>query len=217
MDEKKINPWWKIWFAPRQTISAILATNKSYGFKRICFVYGFVMCLNIARSMFLGSSYSLLAILIASIVLAFPFGFITISISSGLFYWIGKLFKGRGSFYDVRGAVTWSNVTSIVTALSWILLMVLYGTQIFTQDFMLKQLPKTDAMILQGVSILQLVLGVWGLVILLHAYGEAQGCSAWMSLLNFVIVCVLWFIILVLCVLVTYVLLKSTTVATLIL
>lgn len=213
MNEHVNHPWWKIWISPKETIRNIVSTNRNLGIRRLSFAYGFVMCMNIARSMFLGSSYSAVTILVISIILALPLGYLAISISSGLFYISGKWFKGGASFHDVRAAVVWSNVPSIVTAILWIVLILSYGSNLFTQDFIASQVSKGHIFFIQATSILQLILGVWGLIIFFNAYAQVQGFSAWFSVVNLIVVMVMWFIILMLCVLVTYVLMKSTTVA----
>ena len=192
MDKLEVNPWFSVWCRPRRTIRAIIETNSNHGFHWLAFLYGFMMMLNISRSLFLGTAYSMPAIFLFSLVLAWPIGYVSFNISSALFFWTGKWLRRRGSYSQVRAAIAWSNVPVIVNLITWLILMGAYGPGLFADGFG----KDGGVSLFQIMLCVQFIVNVWGFVIFLHAYGEVQGCSAWMSLLNVVIVAVLWILIL---------------------
>lgn len=71
----------------------------------------------------------------------------------------------------------------VVTCALWIVLMVFNGNDLFVVGYE-KRLVGTAAMVTMIAGFGQIILGVWGLVIFLHALGQVQGFSAWMALLN---------------------------------
>jgi hypothetical protein len=215
MDQKKQCPWATIWFSPRQTIERIVEGNRRCGLHLLAFLYGFAFCLGLARSMFLGVSYSPLFIFIASAVLAWPVGYGVLSISSILFYWIGKWFKGSATYCEVKAAIFWSNAPVLISVITWIALVAYFGGIVFTQEFMVMHASKGQLLFAQSVSLIQIIMGVWGIIIFLSTYSQVEGFSRWTAFFSGILATLLWFILLIMCVLVTYVLLKSMTIASL--
>ena len=73
--------------------------------------------------------------------------------------------------------------------------MILHGNSLFVSGYE-TQLVGTAATLSIGFGIIQLAIGIWGLIIMLHALGEVQGFSAWMALLNIVLAGLAIFILL---------------------
>ncbi|QVL56873.1 MAG: YIP1 family protein [Simkaniaceae bacterium] len=178
-----INPWLSIWIHPRKTIRALIEYNTNYRLIALCAIYGFQYVLQLTQYLSLGQGTSLLFIIIIALILSIPVGYIMFNVLSAFYFWIGKLIKGKGSFKQVRAATYWSSVPMVLTSLIWIILMVLHGNSLFTSGYE-TQLVGAAAALSMGFGVLQLAIGIWGLVILLHALGEVQGFSAWMALLN---------------------------------
>lgn len=181
-----INPWFSIWVHPRKTIRALVEYNTNYRMITLCAIYGFQYILQIIQYLSLGQGSSLIFILLLALIFSIPMGYIVFNVLSALYFWIGKLIKGKGSFKQIRAATYWSSVPMIVTCLIWIILMVLYGNSLFVAGYETKIVGGAAALSL-GLGIVQLVIGIWGLIIMLHALGEVQGFSAWMALLNLVL------------------------------
>lgn len=181
--ELGLNPWLSIWVKPRRTIRALIETNVSYRFIALCAIYGFQYMLQVAQFLSLGRNFSLIFILLIALVLCIPVGYILFNISSAFLFWVGKLIKGKGTFKQVRAASYWSSVPNVVSLVIWVVLMVAHGSGMFVAGYE-TELTQTGLGVNMGASILQLILGVWMIVIFLHALGEVQGFSAWMALLN---------------------------------
>jgi len=215
MSNMGFNPWLSIWTSPRTTMRGIIERDVKHHFKILCFIYGLIVLLNTSRSALLGATYPLWAIVILSLILAFPVGYIGMNISSLLFFWIGKLFKGSGSFLQVRSAVAWSTVPSIISIVCWIVLIALFRASLFHGPVLIQDASTTAMYLLQIMLLVQFIMGVWGFIIFLHGLGEVQSFSAWISLLNVIIVMIVWVLILFGCVFVTYMLMRSNAVAVL--
>lgn len=178
-----LNPWLSIWVKPRKTIRALVDFDVNYCFIVLCAIYGFYNMLQISQMFALGQTTSLWMILVFTVILAIPAGYIAFNISSFFTYYLGKLIRGKASYKQVRAATYWAAVPMTVTVLFWIFLMISYGNGVFVPGYEAKVVG-TGAQILMVLGFAQVALSIWGLVIYLHALGEVQGFSAWMALLN---------------------------------
>lgn len=91
----------------------------------------------------------------------------------------------------MRAAVSWSNVPNIVSIAIWVLFFIFFGTVIFSKQFTSTPFAGYEAALYIGLSVIQLVAGVWGFIIFLHALGQVQGFSAWMALLNAILMAII--------------------------
>lgn len=178
-----LNPWLSIWVSPRKTIRALVAYDVNFRLILLCAIYGFQYMLQASQFLALGQHSSLLLIVIIAAVLSIPVGYILFNVMSFFYYFLGKLIKGKGSFKEVRAATYWSSVPIVVSIVVWIVLMAVYGNNLFVPGYE-KQMTTAMLSVNMTAGIAQIVLGVWGFIIFLHALGEVQGFSAWMALLN---------------------------------
>ena len=190
-----LNPWFSIWIHPRKTIRALVAYNTNYRLVTLCAIYGFQYVLQLVQYLSLGQGTSLIFIILFALVFSIPVGYVIFNVMSVFYFWIGKLIKGKGGFKQIRAATYWSSVPMVVTCLIWIILMILHGNSLFVSGYE-TQLVGTAATLSIGFGIIQLAIGIWGLIIMLHALGEVQGFSAWMALLNIVLAGLAIFILL---------------------
>lgn len=190
-----LNPWLSIWVHPRKTIRALVQYNTNYRMIALCAIYGFQYILQIIQYLSLGQGTSLIFITLFALIFSIPVGYIVFNVLSAFYLWVGKLIKGKGSFKQIRAATYWSSVPMVATCVIWIILMVLHGNSLFVAGYETK-LVGTAAALSMGFGVVQLVLGIWGLIIMLHALGEVQGFSAWMALLNLVLAGLAIFILL---------------------
>ena len=116
MEEKlMINLWFRMWTKPKETIRAIVAIDPRYRFLSLSIIYGIPLMFQMAQNMSLGFSVSLVGILLGCLVLSLFAGMIGSTIVSGLLYITGKWLNGAATFLQLRCAVSWSNVTNIVS------------------------------------------------------------------------------------------------------
>lgn len=188
MGEKlPVNPWLTMWTRPRETIRAIVKFNPKYLFVLLSGIYGFPVLLQFAQNLSLGQTFSPWAIVIGALVLSVFIGMLGFTVASGLLYWTGQWIGGKASFHAVRAAVAWANVPNVINSLLWVIMIVKFGSQLFTRNFAETTFVGSELAIVFFTFLLQVVISVWGFVIGLKALGEVQGFSAWKALLNVLI------------------------------
>jgi len=197
-----INPWTRIWTHPRETVRKIVEFNPKFRFLALSFLHGIPMVFYLAQDLSLGDTFSLAGIIIVSLILAIFLGMLSITIGAALLYWTGKWIGGKGSFYPVRAAVSWSNVPNIVIILCWATLIFFFRHQVFLAAFQKGEFVGAALAIYGVVLLVQAVMSIWSLIILIKGLAEVQGFSAWKGLLNvlipfFMIAILIWLITLV--------------------
>lgn len=180
-------PWLRMWVKPRETIREIVATNPKYQFGLLSAVYGLPVILNFAQNYSLGDHFSLLWIVLIALVLSPFIGMLGITIMSGLLLWTGRWIGGTASYLPIRAAVSWSNVTNVVTIFVWIVFIALFGRSIFMESFPQTAVPTGTMQIVLGLFLIETVASIWSFVILLQGLSEVQGFSIWKALLNVII------------------------------
>lgn len=188
MGEKlSVNPWLDIWIRPRETIRAIVKFNPAYLFYLIAAIYGFPTGLQFAVNLALGEQFPLWAIVAGAAILSVGIGYISLSIISGLLLWTGQWIGAKGSYQNIRAAVTWSNAPTVVNIVIWVVMIWMFGAGLFMRGFDNTAIMGAQAGIVFIAMIAQTVTAVWSFIILLKALGEVQGFSAWKALLNVLI------------------------------
>jgi hypothetical protein len=153
----------------------------------LCFIYGFPMALQLAQNFSLGTRFHVAAIVIGALIVAIIVGAVMINIATALFTWTGKWIGGVGTYQQIRAAVAWSNMPSVVNIGIWMINLAVFGVRIFRSDFIETQFVGSELSIIFFTAVTQLVIAVWAFIITLKALGEVQGFSAWKALLNILI------------------------------
>lgn len=190
------NPWLTMWVRPKATIRAIVDRNPCYGLWALSWFYGFVMLLQTAQNMSLGNSLSMVAIIILALVFAAPLGWLSFFVMGWILTWCGSWIGGKAKFPQVRAALAWSNVTSIVNVVLWALMLIGFGSMMFHGSFPSEIVITPEEKILAVVVFtVQSVVAIWSIVLLLKSLGEVQGFSIWKALLNVILPFMLIFFI----------------------
>src|SRR5437773_12442099 len=185
--DQALSPWLAIWLRPRAAMRRILDTDPRRGVMALVVVAALVgatgvaaepriaLLLRVPSSFILTVAY--VALPICSIVGLYLFGF--------LIALTGRWLEGQGDAAAVRAALAWSRVPLI------------WGGLLVIPRLILASAPGADAgdltqnpgaAILQGVlGMLQLILGVWAVVVMLKCLGEAHRFSAWRALGAFIL------------------------------
>ncbi len=170
-------PWVTIWTEPRRTIREIVDRDPSYGALLIAALAGALSALESrwiempahpagAWPMFVAVSVGVGAVL----------GIVAIYVNGFLLKWTGALLGGTASYAEVRAALAWSEIPTIV-AVAFGILAVVAGIAgpIGPAG---PAIPRRGT----GLELLQLVLGIWSFVITLKCLGEVHRFSAWRAL-----------------------------------
>lgn len=187
MAELNVRPWLSIWTKPKQTVRAVINYNVRYRFFILSVLYGLPTVLQTAQNLSLGSVLSLPAILIGSIIASPILGAIGLLLCSLFLTWTGRWIGGRGSFLEMRCAVSWTNATNIVTVLVWVALIGQFKEIIFYEGFVKMPMTMTESAWLTAYFFIQLIVSIWSFILLLFAVSEVHRFSVWKALLNIVI------------------------------
>jgi hypothetical protein len=144
--------------------------------------------LNKASTKSTGDHLSLVAILLLAVIVGPLGGVISLYIGGALLRWTGNWIGGRAEARDIRSANAWSSVLAIWAMLLWLPELLFFGKEMFTTET-----PNVDASISLTIlfwafAAIEVILGVWTLVVFLKCLGEVQGFSAWKALGNCVLV-----------------------------
>ena len=131
------------------------------------------------------------AILIIAVIFAAIYGYVSFSIWSWFVMWIGKLFKGQGTFKTLRASYAWSSVPLILNIPLWLLMVALFGHQLFLNLPDAYLLSAWKIFVLFLVMIVKVILAIWSLVIYINALAEMQKYSIIRAILNIVVAAVI--------------------------
>lgn len=182
-----MNPWLSIWTKPRATISHIVAQNPNRSIWILAWIYGFCSLMNMFQSLEMGTKLNTAAILLLSIVVAPLWGWVSFTVWSWFVSVVGKWFKGQGSFQAVRASYAWSQVPIILNIPLWLLMVILFGHQLFLNFPNAHLLPDTLVTLMFVILVAKVVLAVWSLVIYLNALAEVQSFSVLKAILNLIV------------------------------
>ncbi|NGX34987.1 MAG: hypothetical protein K1060chlam1_01353 [Candidatus Anoxychlamydiales bacterium] len=186
------NPWLKMWVKPKFTIRKIVDYNPNFRLFFLSTIYGFVSLLSSSQSFALGNTLHFFLVLLISLIIAPLWGYIAFSVSSFFIFVTGKWLKGKAKFTEVRSALAWANAPMIVNVVLWILLLIIFREDIlkdFPEGFVL---TKADRVLIFLISLCQLVISIWIIVLYINALAEVQKFSIGRAVLNIVIAIVIF-------------------------
>lgn len=204
MTEKTIDksPWISIWLHPRATIEALIEQKNTRMILLLIYLTGIDTALNFSLNIGAGDSSSLAHIIVLSLIRGILFGAVSWVVMSTLFFWIGKLFKGTGSWWEISRAYAWSMIPMVVgMVISWALSITVFGGDLFTSVTP----PLSAPMMLLNVfaTLIGLIITIWTTFIVSQAIGAAHNISNWKGfftilIAGFIIILVIGFIVVVL-------------------
>jgi len=176
---QSLSPFLSIWVKPRETIRKIVETDPTKHVILLAMLAGIGQALDRASSRNAGDTIPLLAILGVCIILGPIGGIISLYLGGALYRWSGSWLGGKASSEEVRAAIAWSSIPTIFILPLWILELLIFGEEMFTSST-----PNIDAnplllAILLGFAAIELVVGLWALVVFLQSLGEVHGFSGW--------------------------------------
>jgi len=177
-----ITPFFTIWTEPRATIRRIVDTDPKRNVIALAATGSAIAALAGQWSQALNSTAGMsvlwpiwVAVLVA---VEAALGVLFLFISGAILRWSGSLLGGAASTVEMRAALAWAQVPSIVAA-SVVLIAVLMGVPI--PHPAPGTLPQIDPAF-RKVMVVEGVLGIWGLIVSLKCIGEVHRFSAWRAL-----------------------------------
>ena len=177
--------WLQIWIKPREVMRRILDQPNNVPEIIVLMLLGFfVSTLDQASAKNMADQMSLSDVYIYTVILAAIGAFLYYYVIGSLFRWIGSLLGGQGSSRDVRLAIAYSYIPSIFSLLIWFPSIVIFGKENFTSVT-----PTIDnsfglTVTFLVFAVIELIIGIWSIIIFLKCLGEAHKFSAWKALLT---------------------------------
>jgi hypothetical protein len=190
-----LNPWVNIWIRPRQTIRQIVDVNPTYFVTLLAMMSGFAQALDRAIERGYGDSIPWYIVIVIALALGSIGGVINIYIMGAILRWMGSKLGGVATSEDVRAAIAWSSLPSIVgLAYTLFFIFILRNDAFTTQSARLEAIAEQSvgsAFLLFSLGILLIVvtlsMGVWKIILLSKMLGEVHGFSAWRGLVTYLI------------------------------
>lgn len=176
------NPWLNIWLKPKETIQNIIDTNPEYGVLLITSWAGITNVFGKASEKSLGDNYGLYTIILVALFLGPIIAVIGLYIGAYLIRLTGGWLNGTGNFSQVRAAVAWSNVPLMIMLVLTVLEIIIFGEELFSS-----YMPRTwsnDLLYytLWGFIGLEVILGIWSIVIIVASVAQVHDFSIWRSI-----------------------------------
>ena len=185
--ETGLNPWLHIWIRPRAVMRQLLATESFHYVPLLACIGGIYQAFNQSDESNLGDTLALPALLGVVLVGGVASGFLILLVGGAMLRWTGSWLGGRGKGVEVRAALAWSNAPLVWLLPLLALQLLLFGHELFTSTSSLLAGSQMLVLALLGMGVIELVVGIWAVVILFQCLGEAHRFSAWKALLSFIV------------------------------
>jgi len=180
-----IIPWFSIWVKPRKTIRQILDRNPAQFVLLLSALSGIYRFLEQAAKRSLGDHFSLLGILILSVIAGSLIGMISVYISAAFFRWVGSWLGGTATSAEVRCAIAWSSVPDVVQIIIFCPVIILVGRDYFTSSA--DWITPWAALLILAIGAIGMILFIWRGMIFVSVLAEVHQFSFWKGLLTAVL------------------------------
>jgi hypothetical protein len=103
-----------MWLKPRKTTQTIVEFSPNYGLKILAFIYGLALLFNMAQTFSLGFYVGFVPLILLMMIVAPFLGYLSFTFASWVIYQTGRWLKGCASYAEVRAAIAWSNIPTLV-------------------------------------------------------------------------------------------------------
>ncbi|KAA3645518.1 MAG: YIP1 family protein [Chloroflexi bacterium] len=180
------NPWLSMWIRPRETIRHIVSTNPEHHIYFIAVLSGIYQALDNATDRSLGDTLPLVSILIFALVIGGFVGIIRLAIEGWLLGMVGNWFGGKSNSKEMRAAVAWSSLPSIILLIGFVPIILIFGRDWFTST-----LPGIGLPAILMIGAFSLIIGiigfVWRAFMLISSLVELHAFSAWRAIATIVV------------------------------
>lgn len=147
----------------------------------LAFLFGMSWLFTKAYAYSMGYAFSFWSILLFVLVFSIPVGYALMYLMTFLIFWVGKIFKGKGSFEEILAAYGWTRLIDMFVLGTWVGFVATFGRYAFT-PMLVYSVPMP--FIVLCLILVQFTFTIWQVVVLFHAIGEVQGFSAWIAIWN---------------------------------
>jgi len=177
----------KIWMSPREVFKFINDTRYAKFTTLLLILGGITSALNNATSRNMGDLLPLWGVLMACVIGGAVFGWLYFYVYAALMSWTGKWLKGVGNTRSLFRMMSYALIPSLVVLLTFILRVVLFGNNEFQRNVDMFDNAFLTTSVYTVTAFIEIVIGVWTLVILVIGISEVQKLSIWKSILNLIL------------------------------
>lgn len=175
----QINPWISIWCSPKKTLRALLEKDPKRVILWLAIVSGVISAFSWLGYLWLYKpshpEYQTALFIIGTVVVGVIAGLIHLYFGGWLYRLTGSWLGGKGTFTEVKCAIGWSFYPFIIAGIFGLISMLAFPNPWLQSTF----------------GLLNVIVAIWGFVILMNLIGEAHSFSAWKAVLAFLIAVVL--------------------------
>ncbi len=186
--------FYNIWTKPREVFKYINEKPFDKYVKILLVLAGISRALDRASMKDMGDNMSLWGILGISIVVGGLLGWISYYIYASLLSWTGGWLDGQGDTNALLRILSYAMIPSIVAMLFLIPQIAIYGNEIFKAEGDIISAGLIPNIVVYGFMIIQIILGIWTMVLCVIGVSEVQKFSIGKAILN-ILLPVLVFII----------------------
>ena len=185
----------KIWMSPRQVFKFI--DEKGYTkFSTILLILGGITsALNSASTRSMGDIMPLWSVLIVCMIGGGVFGWLYFYIYAALLSWTGKWLKGTGNTKSLFRMISYALIPSLLVLFTFILRIVLIGNDEFQRNVDVLDNEFLITTLFSFSLFVEIVTGIWTLVVLVIGISEVQKLSIGKSIVNLILPGVLLIIV----------------------
>ena len=175
----QLNPFTAIWTRPRETVRYVIEEKQTSFIIILLILTGFAGGLSGASSE--EQVFSAATVIFGSLFLGPLVVFVGSAIASGIYFLLGKLFGGVGTYTEMFRAIVTSGIPQIWLLPMWLIWLLASPATFYTESDPLLAEPETGLGMAVGFVLLAVafVVVVWTFVVQCKAVGEAQRFSAW--------------------------------------
>jgi len=185
----------KIWMSPRLVFKFINETDYTKFTTILLILAGITSALNSASTRYMGDIMPLWTVLIVCLIGGGVFGWLYFYIYAALLSWTGKWLKGKGNTKSLFRMMSYALIPSLVVLFTFILRIVLIGNEEFQRNVEILDNGFLTTTLFVFSLFVELVIGVWTLVLLVIGISEVQKLSIGKSIVNLILPGVLLIIV----------------------
>jgi hypothetical protein len=185
----------KIWMSPRQVFKFIIENGYTKFTTILLILGGITSALNSASTRYIGDIMPLWSVLIVCLIGGGIFGWLYFYIYAVLLSWTGKWMKGVGTTKSLFRMISYALIPSLLVLFTFILRIVLIGNEEFQRNVDVFDSGFLIIALFSFSLFVEIVTGVWTLVILVIGISEVQKLSIGKSIVNLILPGVLLIIV----------------------
>ena len=178
--DRAIDPWWRIWVQPRQTIRYLIETDPKMHFWVLVTFYGILRAVTLGIQARLGEMFTPFQ-MAAFIMIAGPLsGVIGVYFTASLLELVGRVFGGAAESQHVRTVLAWATIPmNVLVILGLLPMLARVGSGVFGGAGPQARQFFPGSGLLSWRAVMEVLGSFYYLVILVVGLAEVEAFSIW--------------------------------------